>query len=76
MNTNRLPGDTILPDTGMTFDEARQQLTALHFAKEALSDTEREVLHIAEGLLRLVDPVSYGVTRIERLNGEDATIHP
>lgn len=44
-----------LPLLGLTLDEARAKLTALHFAKEMLTDPEREILQIAEGLLRLID---------------------
>jgi hypothetical protein len=46
---------TTLPLLGLTLDEAREKLTALHFAKEVLTDQERELLAIAEGLLRLID---------------------
>ena len=46
---------TTLPMLGMTLDEARSRLTALHFAKEALTPPEREILQIAWGLLRLLD---------------------
>lgn len=46
---------TVLPLLGLTLDEARERLTSLHFAREALSDPEREILRIAEGLLRLID---------------------
>lgn len=46
---------TVLPLVGLTLDEARERLTSLHFAKEMLSDHERELLAIAEGLLRLID---------------------
>lgn len=51
------PKDTAtwLPWTSITIDEARAKLSGLHFAKEALSDGEREILYIAEGLLRVLD---------------------
>lgn len=49
------PAETLLPRTTMTLSTARAKLSGLHFAKECLSDTEREVLLIAEGLLRLID---------------------
>lgn len=70
---NRLPPDTLLPMTGMTLQEARDDLTARHFAKELMDPNSHELslLYIAEGLLRLADPASYGITRIERLNGDD-----
>jgi hypothetical protein len=41
--------------TGLSIDEARRKLSGLHFAKEALSPGEREILYIAEGLMRLID---------------------
>ena len=45
----------LLPWTGITVREARDKLSALHFAKESLTGGEREILYIAEGLLRLID---------------------
>lgn len=39
----------------MTLSEARSRLSGLHFAKEALTDSEREILYVAEALLRYVD---------------------
>lgn len=48
-------GLTMLPLTATTLDEARSKLSGLHFAKESLSSGEREILYLAEGLLRLVD---------------------
>lgn len=50
-----------LPWTGITLQEARQELSNLHFAKESLSPGERRILYLAEGLLRLADPESYGI---------------
>lgn len=52
MNHNHL--GKIYSRNGMTVTEAARHLTALHFAKEALSPGERELLSIAEGLLELV----------------------
>ena len=46
---------TVLPLVGLTLDQARGRVTSLHFAKEALTAPEREILQIAEGLLRLID---------------------
>lgn len=46
---------TELPATGLTVDQARSKLSGWHFAKECLSDGERDILHVAEGLLRLID---------------------
>lgn len=47
--------EEFLPKTAMTLREARSRLSGLHFAKDALTDTEREVLYIAEALLRYID---------------------
>lgn len=44
-----------LPGTSMTLTQARSRLSGLHFAKEALSAFEREILYIAEALLRHID---------------------
>lgn len=44
-----------LPRTGLSLDDARRKLSGWHFAKEALSEGEREILYVAEGLLRLID---------------------
>ena len=46
---------TFLPWTDLTLEDARSKLSGLHFAKEALTDREREILYIAEALLRLID---------------------
>ena len=48
----------ILPWTGMSLKEARNKLSGLHFAKESLTDGEREILYIAEALLRRVDEIN------------------
>lgn len=48
----------LLPWTGMTLKEVRSKLSGLHFAKEALTDGEREILYIAEALLRRVDEIN------------------
>lgn len=47
--------DPELPKTGMALSEARAKLSGLHLSKEALSEGEREILYLAEGLLRLYD---------------------
>lgn len=44
-----------LPWTTLTLAEARSRLAGWHFAKESLSDGEREILYVAEALLRLID---------------------
>lgn len=54
---------TVLPLTGISLNQARTKITALHFAKEALSDGEFELLAIAEGLLRLLDIAQGGTAR-------------
>jgi hypothetical protein len=51
-----VPDDEIeLPRTGVTLEQARRQISGLHFSKETLSDHERALLYLTEGLLRLVD---------------------
>lgn len=45
----------LLPWTGMSLQQARSKLTSLHFAKEGLTEGEREILYIAEALLRQID---------------------
>lgn len=45
---------TLYP-SGLTLDEVRSRLSGLHFAKEALSDGERELLWLAESLLTFID---------------------
>jgi hypothetical protein len=47
--------ETYLPGSGMSLEDARRQLSARHFAKEALALDELELLSIAEGLMRLID---------------------
>ena len=44
-----------LPNTDLTLDQVRQKLAGLHFAKEALTKGEREILYLAEALLRELD---------------------
>lgn len=41
--------------TSLTLADARTRLTGLHFAKECLSQGERDILYIAEALLRHID---------------------
>lgn len=38
-----------------TLDEVRSKLSGLHFAKDALSKKEREILALAESLLFYID---------------------
>ena len=64
----RLPPTTPLPLAGMTLEEARRLVSAWHFAKEALTPPEREMLVVAEGLLRLIDAVAdVGVEGVQEL---------
>lgn len=46
---------TLLPKTDLTLYDARQKLAGLHFSQEHLTSGEREILYIAEALLRLID---------------------
>lgn len=39
----------------MTLDQVRSKLSGFHFAKECLSDGEREILTLAERLLSELD---------------------
>lgn len=41
-----------------TFSEIQGKLSGLHFAKEALSDGEREILYMAEALLAQIHKVN------------------
>lgn len=63
----------VLPRTGITLDAARNTLTGLHFAKESLSASEREILYIAEGLLRLIDD-TYDVDQVTRARPDLAPV--
>lgn len=47
-----------LPWTGMSLKEARNKLSGLHFAKESLTEGEREILYVAEALLRQIDEMN------------------
>lgn len=48
----------------------RAKLSGLHFAQEALSEHERETLHLAEDLLRRIDTVLEIAARAKREVGE------
>lgn len=52
-----------LPSSSLTLDDARAKLSGWHFAKEALSDGEREILFVAEALLREIDRIEGGYAR-------------
>jgi hypothetical protein len=45
----------MLPKTDVSLYDARQRLAGRHFAQETLCAGEREILYLAEGLLRLFD---------------------
>lgn len=54
--TNRYANNTeFLPHSGKTFDEIRNKATGLHFAKEMLTITERELLAMLEDAIELID---------------------
>ena len=48
-------GLTQLRGTDMSFDTVRSKLAGLHFSKECLTSGEREILHLAELLMNLID---------------------
>lgn len=45
----------ILRPSNLTLDEVRNELSGLHFAKEALNPGERQILALAESLLYFID---------------------
>lgn len=45
----------LLPATDMLLQDARGKLAGWHFSKEALSSGERQILYVAEALLRFID---------------------
>jgi len=47
-----------LPPSNVDFTRVRSYFSGMHFAKEALSDDEREVLIIAEAVIRKLDSES------------------
>lgn len=53
-----LRNDEYVDNTFMTFGEINSKLSGLHFAKEALSDGEREILYMAEALLAQIHKVN------------------
>jgi hypothetical protein len=44
----------------MTLTEARGKLASLHFNQEMLTSQEREILYVAEALLRMIDSLNKG----------------
>lgn len=49
-----------LPKSEMTLDDVRRRLAGWHFSQECLSEGEREILTVAEALLRLLDEEAGG----------------
>lgn len=45
---------------GLSLDEIRAKISGFHFSQEALSKGEREILHLAESLLSLIDKSPVG----------------
>lgn len=48
----------IITKSGMTFEQIRSQASGLHFAKNMLTDAEREMLALLEGALDLLDDLT------------------
>lgn len=48
---------TFLPKTCLMLRDAHTKLAGLHFSQETLTVGEREILYLAEALLRLIDDV-------------------
>jgi len=51
-------GVTIIPDgayAGTKLSDVRSRLSGYHFAKEALTQGERDILALAEALLNVID---------------------
>lgn len=71
----RLDERTELPWTNLTLGQARRQLTHHHLLQEQMEPDEKHLLTIAEGLLRLLDPDSYGVRREEYLDRTTVPLH-
>lgn len=44
-----------MPKTDLTVDDARSKLAGWHFMQEQLSSSEREILYVAEAVLRELD---------------------
>lgn len=49
------PSSDYLPWTHLTLDGARRKLAGWHFVKETLTSGEREILYVAEAVLRHLD---------------------
>lgn len=57
-----------------TYDDLQSKLSGLHFAQESLTKGEREILHLAEAMLRQRDAdllaATQEVERLRKLVGE------
>lgn len=59
-------GLTIIPDgvyAGTELSDIRSKLSGLHFAKEALTKGERDILYLAEALMHVLDAEAGGYRR-------------
>ena len=52
--------------TGLSLDDARSKLAGLHFAQESLTYSQREILHIAEAVLRMYDAATQEIEQLTR----------
>lgn len=57
---------TPIRPAGLTLDDIRMKASGLHFAKEMLSNGEREILSLLESTLNLIDSdaVTLDVTKL------------
>jgi len=55
----------VLPRTHLTLHDARSKLAGWHFSQEALSQGEREILYVAEAVLRYADELVALANRTE-----------
>ena len=53
-----------LPATSLSLDDAHAKLAGWHFAKESLTSRERDILYVAEALLRELDAMHGGYARV------------
>jgi hypothetical protein len=51
--------DSVDGITNMSVHDIRQKLAGLHFLQESLTRPEREILYLAEALLRIIDKESW-----------------
>ena len=63
-----------------TYDDLQDKLSGLHFAQESLTKGEREILHLAEAMLRQRDAdllaATQEVERLRKLVGEACDVVP